>query len=912
MTIKAKLVPERNLLEINQHITYYNHSKDTLHEIVLRNWANSYLNDETPLAKRLLEDYKTDFYFSKNNDRGYSLIHQITSNQQEANFHSPHHLQDLVFVNLSNPLFPNDSTSLDIRYTIKIPNAKFTGSGKKGIDFYLEDWHITPAIYHGKWQLDSHQNLNYQYKLPTDYNIEFITPVGYNIHSNFQHQKTIGDYTITHTLKGKGITQTNLSVTLLRAYLTVPTYPAEIITNFVTTKVDIGIQKVKMQQMMFFLNQHLSFLPHKKILIEKRVYNQNPIYELKYLPRQLHPYKNEFKWEAEFFKALVTQYVEQIVTINKIEDYWFVEGLEIYLFTKYMNQHYPEAKLLGRLSKVWGIKSMNIAKQSFNSKFNLVNQITARENLDQDLDTPYNKLSNYNKKVVSPYKAGIGFLYLKEYVGQTTLDNSIHQFISKYRGNAVSSKEFLKILAANTKKDISWFQKEWINTKKKIDHKVVTTDFQKDSVYITLKNKRSITTPVLVYGLKGKTIKSKTWIDGFKNTKNIRIKNDSLDKIVLNYENIYPEINYRNNWDNKKPKLFERPIQISLLKDLNNPRKNQVFLKPEGDYNYYDGFILGVSLQNKAFLHQNLEYAITPTFSTASKSLTGGFNVDYSIFPENTIIYQTNFGISGSNYHYAPDLNYNTVAPYFSLSFKQKDFRALGTNKITARFLVIDKEVAPGTVKTDEDDYHLFKLDYLFKMNKLIHNYQLNVNTEIASKFSKLNVDFRYKHLTNKKRPIEFRFYAGAFITNHTTSNYFSMNQHTANDYLFELPYLGRSETSGILSQQYFKSQGGFVSQNNPGFANQWLTSINTSVGIIRWVDAFNNISLLKNRHSSPFFDYETGIRLNFIPDILEFYLPIYNREGFVTQQDNYLNNVRFVVTLKAQPIIKFLKQQLF
>ncbi|NIJ44568.1 hypothetical protein FHR24_001007 [Wenyingzhuangia heitensis] len=912
MTIKAKLVPDKSILEIQQKITYYNHSKDTLHQIVLRNWGNSYKNDNTPLAKRLLEDYKTDFYFSKKEDRGYSIVHFIKSNQQETSFHSPHHLQDLIFVNLSHPLYPNDSTKLDLNYTLKIPNAKFTGSGKKGIDFYLEDWHITPAIYTDKWQLDSHQNLNYQYKLPTNYSIEFTTPIGYNIHSNFHKQKTTGNTTTTYLLNGKGITHTNLSIALLRSYLEVPTYPAKIVTNFISNKIPMATQKMRMQQMMFFLNDHLSYLPHTKIIVDQKIYNQNPIYELKYLPRQLHPFKSEFKWEAEFFKALVSQYVEQIVNVNKNEDYWFAEGLEIYLFTKYMNLYHPNAKLLGRLSNVWGIKSMNIAKQSFNNKFNMVNQITARENLDQDLDTPYNKLSNYNKKVVSPYKSGIGFLYLKEYIGEEILDNSIYTFISNNRGKSIHSKDFLATLQSNTDKDISWFQKEWINTKKKIDHKIIDTNFKKDSVDITIKNKRSITTPVLVYGLKGKTIKSKTWVDGFKDIKKINIKNDSLDKIVLNYENIYPEINYRNNWDNKKPKLFERPIQISLLKDLNNPRKNQVFLKPEGDYNYYDGFILGVSVQNKAFLHQNLEYALKPTYSTASNSLTGGFNVDYSVFPENTIIYQTNFGVTGSNYHYAPELNYNTVAPYFSISFKQKDFRALGTNKITARFLVIDKEVAAGTQKTDEDDYHLFKLDYLFKMNKLIHNYQLNVNTEIATKFSKLNVDFRYRHLTNQKRPIEFRFYGGAFITNNTSSDYFSINQHTANDYLFELPYLGRSETSGILSQQYFKSQGGFVSQNNPGFANQWLTSINTSVGIIRWVEVFNNVSLLKNRNSSAFFDYETGVRLNFIPNILEFYLPIYNKEGFVTQQDNYINNVRFVVTLKAQPIIKFLKQQLF
>ncbi len=912
ITIKAKLFPKNYTLEVQENIVYYNKSKDTLQEIVLRNWGNSYKNDSTPLAKRLLEDYKTDFYFSKKNERGYSTISNIKTNQKNSSFHSPHYLKDLVFVNLNAPLYPNDSVVLNINYILKIPNAKFTGSGYKDVDFFLEDWHITPSIYRKEWLLDTHKNLNYQYKLPTDYSITFKTPIGYNIHSNFNHQKQHQNTETIHLLNGKSITHTNLSISFLRSYLKVPTSTAQIVTNFVDKKVPLTIQKEKMQQMMSFLQKHAGTISQEKILIEKHVYNQNPIYELKYLPNKLHPYSSLFKWEAEFFKALTDQYIHQIVIQNIVEDYWFTKGLEVYLFIKYINLYYPNSKILGRLANIWGLKSMNIAKQNFNGKFSLIHQITARENLDQSLSTSIDQLSNYNKKVISPYKAGIGFLLLEAYLGNHNLDKSILEFITANIGKASTSKDFLHLLAQNTPKNISWFEKEWIQTNKKIDHKIVNSNFKKDSVYITLKNNRTIKTPLVIYGLKNKIIKSKTWIDGFSDLKKIAIQNDSLDKVVLNYENLYPEINYRNNWDNKKSQLFERPIQIRLLKDLNNPSANQVFLKPEAEYNYYDGVLLGLSIQNKAFIRQNFEYAIKPTYGFRSNTFTGGFKFNYTTYPETTNIYETSFGLSGSNYHYAENLSYNTFSPFFSISFKQKNFRALGTNKITARFLLIDKEIKQGLTKSDEDQYNLFKMSYLYKRNKLIHNYQLNVNTEIANKFTKLNTNFRYRHLTNKKRPIEFRFFGGIFLANKTDSDFFSYNQHTANDYLFELPYLGRSETSGFLSQQYFKAQGGFVSQNNPGFANQWLTSINTSVGLYKWVETFNNISLLKNRNSAAFFDYEGGIRLNFIPDILEFYLPIYNREGIVAQQNNYLKNIRFVITLKAQPIVKFLKQQLF
>ncbi|WP_010135324.1 gluzincin family metallopeptidase [Ochrovirga pacifica] len=915
MTINAELLPDKQQLKLKQQIIYYNNSTDTLKKIVLRNWANSYKDNSTPLAKRLLEDYKTEFYFAPTKEKGFSELYNTTINQQNATYKIPAQQVDLVEIPLDDFLVPKDSLVVTLDVLIQLPDAKFTGHGYEGVDYFLRDWYLTPAVYNSQkhqWLYESHQNLNYQYNPPTDYKITFTTPLGYHLYSDFKTIKETNKTHTTYSLEGKNYTHADLSIIFLKPYFNIPTYPVGINTNFISHKIPLTDQRVTMQKMLFFLLQELDVFPNHQLLVEEHKYNKNPIYELKFLPDWLHPFSNQFKWEAEFFKALTTEYLTQTLAVDKKKDYWFVEGLEVYLFEKYMKQFYPDVKIMGGLSRIWGVRSMNIAKQNFTDKFSIVHQITARENLDQSLNTPLKDLSNFNKKVISPYKAGLGFMYLKNYVGQKVLDKTIADFLYTQQNKATTANAFLALLQQHTDQDISWFQKEWLGTKKKIDHKISTAKFKKDSVQVVLKNKRSIKTPVAVYGLKGKKIKSKTWVNGFTGSKTITIANDSLDKVVLNYENIYPEINHRNNWKNKHPKLFERPLQIKLLKDYNNPRKHQVFLKPEASYNYYDGIILGLSLQNKAYMHKNFEYMLKPTYSTLSKSITGGFNLNYRVFPEKTSIYEYSFGISGSNYHYDNDLNYNTLSPYISFSFKQKNLRAIGINKIRAMYLAIDKEVLAGLEKSDEDQYQLFKVDYEYRKNQLIHDYRLNTSVEVASKFSKLNLDFRYRHLTNNKRPIEFRFFGGVFFSNRTQSDYFSYNQHTPNDYLFELPYLGRSENSGILSQQYFKAQGGFVSQNQPGFANQWLTSVNTSVGIWRWIETFQNVSLQKSKFHRPFFDYEGGVRLNFVPDLFELYLPIYNKEGWVTNNPNYLNTIRFTVTLKAQPIVKFLKQQLF
>lgn len=912
ISIDANLHPKEKIIVVKQTLVYHNKTNDTLQKIVLRNWGNSYKNDSTPLAKRLLTDYRTSFYFSRKKDRGFSKVSKLTVNGKTNKFTIKPNYKDLVFIELKETLAPQQKTSIYIEYNVKIPNAKYTGSGFKSVDFFLKDWLITPSYFKDKWILNTHQNLNYQYNTPTNYNITFKTPLGYHIYSNFSTKTENKSKHTTHYLKGKNITNPQLSIVFAQTYLQLETPNTKIITNFFSPDIDFKIQKEKMSQMMDYLHKNIGDIYQTELLVEKNSYKQNPIYELKFLPKALHPYSDEFKWEAEFFKALSSTYISQVLVHNQNDDYWFTKGLETYIFAKYINTFYPKTKLIGRLSQVWGLKSMHIAKQNFNSKFSIVHQITARDNLDQKLTTPLSQLSNYNRKVISPYKAGIGFMFLKEYVEPNLLDRCIKEFVKSNVNKVSKSTDFINLLSGKTKKDIHWFFDEWINTNKKIDHQIVNTNFLKDSIQITLKNKKSIKTPVLLYGLQENKIKTKLWIDGFTNKKTISIQNDSIDKIVLNYANIYPEVNYTNNWSHHKKKLIQRPLKLNLLKDLNNPNTQQIFLKPEANFNVYDGVLLGLSIQNEGYLRQNLHYNLKPTYGIKSKSLNGSLGFNYTILPEETNVYKVSFGIAGSHYQYDDNLDYNTLSPSFSLSFKQKDFRALGNNTISARYSWIDRDVASGLTVTDQDKYGLLKIDYTYSKNKLVHNYSINTNTEIASNFTKLNAEFLYRHLSNKKRPIELRFFGGVFLTNRTKSDFFSYNQHTANDYLFELPYFGRSETEGIVSQQYIKAQGGFISQNNPGFANQWLTTINSSIGIYKWAEIFTNVGLLKNKNTPIHFDYETGVRLNFIPQILELYFPLYNKEGFLTQQGKYINNFRFVLTLKSGPIFSFIRQQIF
>jgi len=92
-------------------------------------------------------------------------------------------------------------------------------------------------------------------------------------------------------------------------------------------------------------------------------------------------------------------------------------------------------------------------------------------------------------------------------------------------------------------------------------------------------------------------------------------------------------------------------------------------------------------------------------------------------------------------------------------------------------------------------------------------------------------------------------------------------------------------------------------------FANQWLTSLNTSFSIWRWFELYNDLGFVKNNNKKAFFIHDKGIRLNFINEILEIYLPIHSTNGWEIKQPHYEKRIRFVFKANFNSIYNFLRR---
>jgi hypothetical protein len=151
--------------------------------------------------------------------------------------------------------------------------------------------------------------------------------------------------------------------------------------------------------------------------------------------------------------------------------------------------------------------------------------------------------------------------------------------------------------------------------------------------------------------------------------------------------------------------------------------------------------------------------------------------------------------------------------------------------------------------------------------------------------------------------------YFGSFITNNTKSNYFDFSLNRPSDYLFDYNYLGRSESTGFLSQQYIPSEGSFKSFFNQNSSNQWILTFNNKISIYKFINIYGDFGYLKNKYKPINFYYDSGINVNLVPDFLSFYFPIQSSNGFELNNRNYEKQIRFLITLNPTRIFNFLKR---
>lgn len=906
ISIDAKLLPQSKSIEVQQQITYYNSSNSLLNEIYINDWANSFSDKTTPLGERFSENYNSEFHFEKDQNRGRTTIKSVSSETSKPLNWERGDEADIIKVTLDKSISPGSSYTFNISYIVKLPDSKFTRYGvTKQNDYNLQYWYLSPAVYDGKWHAYSNKKTEDLYLTPSKFNITLQTPKRYTLVSDFEVvSENVSDGIKTTVLQGEDRTQATLYLEQLPSFENVVTDKLEIITNIAEKKVTSPIRAIVIDRIAHFLNDKLGDYPFDKMVISNEDYRSSPVYGLNQLPDFISPFPDGFEYDMEQLKTITRNYLKNSLQLHPRNDYWLFEAIQIHLMMEYVDTYYPNMKIIGSLSRFWVIRWAHLSDLEFNDQYPMLYLNMARNNLHQKLTTPRDSLLKFNKNIANAYYGGQGLNYLSSYLGKEVMEKSIKEFFSETKLKKTTSSQFREKLKEHTNLPVDWFFDDYIDSRKTIDFKIKNVRKEGDSLKVLIKNLRDNSLPVSLFGINKKQIVFKKWVDPVKDTVTVTVAAKDIRKLALNYDGEITEFNRRNNFKKVKG-LFNKPVQFRLFQDVEDPNYTQFFFMPVFEYNLYDGFTTGLKLYNKTALPKAVHYKLEPQFGYRSKTIIGSGSIRYTQQLDNGSLNSMRYGVSGSYYSYDQGLFYKRFTPYITFRFRDKDLRKNEKQFINLRNVNVYRDENPNN-PDQEPNYSVFNLSYVYSNPNLINYFRGVADYQISSKFSKVFATLEYRKLFNNNRQLNLRFFAGAFIFNDTgaNENFFSFALDRPTDYLFDYSYYGRSEDSGLFSQQLVVSEGGFKSQLEPAFSNTWMTTLNASTNIWRWIYAYGDVGLVNNKGLGTKAVFDSGIRVNLVADYFELYFPVYSSLGFEPNLPHYDEKVRFIITLSPKTLL--------
>jgi len=917
--ITANLNGDTHQIAIWQHFTYVNQSDRVLATLYFNDWNHAYANKNTALAKRFAEEFNKSLHLAKDRERGNTLIKTIVDQNYTGLDWKRVGNRDLIAVELSQALRPGDSVELFFTYTVQLPSSKFTSYGyTPNGEYNLKDWYLTPAVFDGDgWRLYDNMNLDdlHTDMARTSININF--PQDLYMASNFRQsvvsQFPGGQHTQLFGEQRKGC---EIILTRTNGFTKHATPALTVNTDIESNKYDEISQGISIERIAQFLKDNLGEYPHDLLLVNDFEYNKSPLYGIGQLPSFIRPYEERFQFEMKFLKTAIRTYLRETLFLDPRQERWVNDAIGYYLMIKYVEEFHPDQKLAGKLSRIWGIRNFHFAQMDFNEQYALLSMLSARKNLDQALSTPNDSLIKFNEKIANAYRAGLGMSYLSAYLGEKKVDSSVLDFYKTHRLTAgVNAVDFRNSLEKYADKDIAWFFEQYVATDKKIDFKIKKLVKTEDSISLVIKNKRGTNVPISLFGLQNDSVISRYWFSGIDSTKSITIPRQGEDRMVLNYDQKIPEFNQRDNWKTLNGFFSSnKKLKFQFFKDTEDPYYNQVFYVPIANFNLYDGLTPGLRLYNKTFLERPFNFDVSPTYSFLERTLVGRASFGYRKYHNKTGLFYTDYYFSGSTSHFHESSRASTLTPAISFGWRPDDLLSNRRKYLMLRYRSVFRDVNEnlvGQIDTDPD-YGVMNVRYTEVDNNILDYTSWFVDAQHSNDFTKLAFELEYRKLFQSNRQLNFRFYAGKFLRNKTESNFFSFALDRPTDYMFDLSYLGRSESSGLYSQQIIIADGGSESKLDNPFANDWIATTNASTNIWRWVEAYGDLGLIKNRGEDTRFVYDSGIRLNLVTDYFELYFPIYSNNGWEVGKDNYGERIRFMVTLSPKTLIGLFTRKWF
>ncbi|STC92729.1 aminopeptidase [Chryseobacterium carnipullorum] len=907
--IEAKLSADRKTLEVNQEIVYYNHSDKDLHSVKFLNWVSAYNKKGTSLVYRKLEDRSTDLHFAKPEQLGKLLDLQVQNSAQQLVPVSSISDENL-FLPLAEALKPGESITLQLHYSMRLPDKRFTGYGTSDTMTALKYFFIVPDHFDpDNISKRNYHDIEESVSFNTFWTINFDLPPNSFIEGNLPQ---------TQMNSFKGYLDSDPEFVIAQNGL--PSIKVNVDGEDTEIKFGYNLKPEEKQNLEFYLPLHLKFIKEKigfvpkNLFISEKFRSSEDFFgnnDITFWKFRFQLFTDAEKTDLDYFGIITKKILDESVIADKQSNHWFKNGLKSYMEIQYIQKFYKETKLLGTLpeTKIFGVKPLKLfhaSKVKLIDRYGLSYQYIMSQNLDQKIGEKFTVLSNFNDMAVSSFETGSLFNYTAEKMGYDRFNEIVKNYISKNTDQKIDPEDFLKELADKDK--TSGYLSDFLKRKNRVNFRLKNIKRDADSLTIRIGKNADTLIPVRLETQTSEGEKKSYWVETEEHEKITNFvlpASEDIHKVTLNSDYIFPESKYRDNFLYAKG-LFSnaKKIKFKLIKDIPNPEYNEIYISPRVRFNNtYDKFLLGVNLKNQSFFDQKFLYSFTPTYSTGTGKLTGSGAISYSFLPAESIFRSITFGVSGSYFHYDYGLAYRKGSIFSNINFR-KNPRSTVSRSLGFSYNYLERDLSPKMVANrDYGKYNLWTAGYGYSDSQMIHEKSLSLSTQGMEDFNKITAEGFYRWEFAPKQKLSLRLFAGYFVRNDTRNNMFNYGISRVSNYSFSYNLLGESANSGLLSQQFILADGGFKSFI-PGSVNQWITSFNVDSSVWKIFHVYADAGIYKNKNRPAEFIWDSGIKVRLIPDFLEIYFPIQSSLGFEPSFKDYAKRIRYTLVLNLGAVI--------
>lgn len=922
-TLVVSLDDKAHFLRGIEKFQYANNSPDTLKFLFVHLWPNAYKNDRTQFSEQQVENGKKDFYFSSQKDKGFIDSLQFTVDGLSAEYSLYENNEDVIRLDLPNPLAPGQSILVETPFRVKIPKV-FSRLGHNGQSYFISQWFPKPAVYdHKGWHPMPYLDQGEFYSEFGSYDVSISLPKNYRLMAT-GNCETLSEQNWMDSLASLALPADTLfkrAMPLSSAQFKTIRFTENNVHDFawfadkrwilrrdsISAEGNLGTTQIYTA----FLPTHQSAWLDAPDMIKATVNSYGtsvgkyPYKTIKVVEGDLiagggMEYPTVTIIDKAAFRTLSSVVIHEVghnwfygmLGTNEREHPWMDEGMNSF-YEQETHRIYrnPDSRAQGGLEE----------------DFIYFQQVVT--NNDQKISLPSTDYSSLNYGAVVYYKTALMLGWLEAYMGKEAFLVGMKSYFNEWQFKHPYPEDFKSIMQSHTDKDISWFFDAALRTTRPVDFALKSMNQKGDSLYISIKNNSDFAAPIQLGFYQKDSLLSTRWLAPFQNKKLIAIEaKPRIDKVFISSD--FADSRMFNNELMNRRFFKKGGPELGAAFGMNQQSVKKIFLAPAFGYNVYDGFGLGLLCHNLSFPQNRFQFALVPQYGVSSKQLNGLAAVSYSWFPKHffkEIRVQGNFKSYSQN---KSDLNiaepifarYIKTSPFAEFVFKEKNARSTIRKRIIAKHYFIQEEgfayvqdisldsLYRPQITTEQNLYALLRYEYT--NDRSFHPYAFNFECQAGQNFVKLGLETKLRiDYDVQNKSFYMRAYAGKFIATNTaplSSRYYLNTTFSGtNDYLFDGTYAGRNEQQGLWSQQISMQEGGFKIPTNMytnplGRSDNWILAFNLKTDL-----PFGKLPIRLYADLATFADakrvnplgnslsFNAGLELSLFKEVLNVYLPL-------------------------------------